>query len=156
MTSTIPESTVAMLKCAGATVDLGPLLIAADDLEERGLAEEAMAFRGTYDVTRPPFLTGSRAYGTPREDSDTDVVMLLSWSALDSLIAIAEQPDELSAKPRDSDPGQSPDGYRSFSLRFGSLNLIATDSRMVYDCWWYGTQEWPAYHVPLRLPEITQ
>jgi predicted nucleotidyltransferase len=50
-----------------------------------------------------PFLSGSRAYGTPREDSDVDVVMLVNHRLGSMLCAM-------------SDEGPS--------CRFGKLNLV--------------------------------
>jgi predicted nucleotidyltransferase len=60
------------------------------------------------------FLTGSRAYGTPREDSDVDVVILVSPEAENVLLGL----------------GASGNG-----IRFGQLNLIICTEASRFDRW---------------------
>lgn len=72
------------------------------------------------------FLTGSRAYGTPRPGSDYDFVLALP-------LEVAEQLDEL------ADEGSDPPG--SVSLRFNRLNLIIPTSEESLEVWKQGTQD---------------
>jgi len=76
------------------------------------------------------FLTGSRAYGTPREDSDYDIVVLVT------------DPDTLMALTDLRDPGDPvmPDSYRR-SIKEGRLNLITCQTRREFDLWVRGTNE---------------
>jgi Nucleotidyltransferase domain len=81
------------------------------------------------------FLTGSRAYGTPRIDSDIDLViftdvetagLLQVWGAVEN------------AAPQGSDEG-SDEVYGP--IRFGKLNLIVCTSEEAYRAWVDGTAE---------------
>ena len=79
---------------------------------------------------RRPFFTGSYAYGTPTETSNTDLVVLMS-EALDTY------------------PGVR-------SIYFGSLRLIFVNLPEEYDAWLAATQrmmEWRAqgYPVPKEI-----
>jgi hypothetical protein len=68
---------------------------------------------------RPAFLTGSRAYGVPREDSDIDIVMHCEDDELiDLLFAHNEKPNK--------------------GIWFGRVNLIVVNAGM-YDLWREGT-----------------
>lgn len=60
-------------------------------------------------------LTGSRVYGTPTDESDIDVVCLMSHDEFHALLAMADNPD-CETRPAS--------GKASQSLRFGKLNLI--------------------------------
>jgi hypothetical protein len=80
------------------------------------------------------FLTGSRVYGTPRADSDIDLVVLMSGDALCKLIEIAESQDSLGA----SGGEQYEDGR---SLRFGKLNLLCVTQERHFNAWRIGTEE---------------
>lgn len=66
-----------------------------------------------------PFLTGSRVYGTPREDSDVDLVVPTTDKALAAAIMVAMGGE---AKP-------AGDGNydTAHSIRIGRLNLILLD-----------------------------
>ena len=65
--------------------------VAADYLELGGFSEFAEELRS--GMPTPAFLTGSRAYGTPREDSDIDLVCVMRGAESDELRNIAR--DEL-------------------------------------------------------------
>ena len=70
---------------------------------------------------RPAFLTGSRAYGLPRPDSDWDVVIYGTKSIEEVLRGLA-------------------DGT-GFPLKIGKLNLIVAKTPRQYDAWRRGTDE---------------
>jgi len=65
--------------------------------------------------TTPAFLTGSRVYGIPREDSDIDMVILVSENDSETLKNI-------------SDTGKYP-------IQFASLNLILVKNQEEYNRW---------------------
>lgn len=67
------------------------------------------------------FITGSRAYGTPRPDSDTDLVCLVDDNTAYQLAYLSDQ-------------GKSP-------IRFGSLNLILVFSEKEFFAWQGATEE---------------
>jgi predicted nucleotidyltransferase len=82
------------------------------------------------------FLTGSRVYGTPRPDSDIDLVVLVDDVDLQKLcdmVATTEDRDTLGA------PGgiYYEDGT---SLRFGRLNLLCVTEKKHFDVWQFGTE----------------
>lgn len=68
------------------------------------------------------FLTGSRAYGTPRPDSDVDLVVMVSQA---DLVELARLDDKKSWRP----------DMKSASLRFGNLNIVAVTNEKLYDAW---------------------
>lgn len=80
------------------------------------------------------FLTGSRRYGTPRPDSDIDLVVLMDGSELVELAKFADNTDDLGS------PGgeQYEDGC---SLRFGKLNLLCVTQERHFKVWKQGTDE---------------
>ncbi len=61
------------------------------------------------------FLTGSRVYGQPRDDSDLDLCMLVTQRELELLREVAESAD-------DGDLTEQYDNARV--LRFGKLNVV--------------------------------
>lgn len=89
------------------------------------------------------FLTGSRAYGTPRPDSDTDLACLVDQAALDQLRSLADKPDKTQPTASDyslnrqRDQSQDPGD----SLRFGRLNLLCFTSQAVFEAWREATRE---------------
>lgn len=87
------------------------------------------------------FITGSHAYGTPREDSDIDLVVLVDQPTLDALGQIAEDAPEAS---------RSGTGSASASIRSGKLNLIPHTEPAIFTAWLTATQELEArpYAVP--------
>lgn len=80
--------------------------------------------------TTPAFVTGSRAYGEPREDSDVDLVVLMDSEGMRLLASLVQ----------DDDRKDYPEAT-SVSLRFGELNLIVCTSQEDYDDWVTGTAE---------------
>ena len=81
----------------------------------------------SYRKERKPFVTGSRVYGTPRKDSDLDVVV---------------RADEYVIRIIESIVGRSASDYdhKSVSVQAGPINLhlCATDEE--YDRWEKGTK----------------
>ena len=81
------------------------------------------------------FITGSRAYGTPREDSDIDLVVLTSISDMEKLVSIfcsGEGPDG---------PSYSETDHPTAVLWIGKLNLLIVTDRGDFDVWVDGTRE---------------
>ncbi|WP_406698586.1 nucleotidyltransferase domain-containing protein [Singulisphaera sp. Ch08] len=79
------------------------------------------------------FLTGSHIYGTPHEDSDIDLVVMMPVSQLGRL-------NELIAEDADSEmryEGMKPGAC----VRFGKLNLIVVTDQDDYRAWQEGTAE---------------
>ena len=79
------------------------------------------------------FLTGSRAYGNPREDSDIDLAVLLSSEELQQLRNHASRNENESAHPEMR-------VYKGASLRFGKLNLLVFTDEQQYLAWQVATQ----------------
>ncbi len=77
------------------------------------------------------FLTGSRKYGTPKPESDVDLVVFLTPDDLESLAELA-----------DAEGSQmvSCYGAENLSIRFGRLNLICVTSEPDYEVWREGTE----------------
>ncbi len=70
------------------------------------------------------FLTGSRAYGTPRDDSDVDFACLCGdMHALSELARFADQ------------CGGSPNGRDGVTLMFGKLNLLIFADPRAFEAW---------------------
>lgn len=81
------------------------------------------------------FLTGSRVYGTPREDSDLDMfVYCPDQATLDLLTESAD--DETIGCADDDYDGES---ANRVILRFGKLNLLCTTKKADYAAWKDGT-----------------
>lgn len=75
----------------------------------------------------PSFITGSRAYGEPKENSDIDLVVFVSDSDLQLLcecggVSLEDAKEEY----READ---------SASIRFGKLNLIAVANPNYFNAW---------------------
>ena len=81
----------------------------------------------------PALLTGSRAYGIPREDSDVDLVIRVRDAATLAAIIEAADPDDGSHTPRE--------GAAVTSYRFGRLNLKVCHTDAEYAVWAAGTAE---------------
>lgn len=78
------------------------------------------------------FVTGSRMYGTPREDSDIDLVILVARHEMNMLKNHCDENLSL-------DLGDKY-GPQSASLKFGKLNLIVTTDEAVFAAWSVGTR----------------
>lgn len=93
------------------------------------------------------FLTGSRRYGTPRDDSDVDMVIFCDDAGggnnEDSLlfVALRDHADEIKEYHEDS-----------ACLRYGRLNLIITRREDQYRAWRDGTMEC-IVHAPVTRKE---
>lgn len=72
------------------------------------------------------FLTGSRVYGTPREDSDYDVVIGVTQEAFDALIETSNLEDKTVYGD-------------TVTIRHGKLNLIITTCERQWSIWRLGT-----------------
>lgn len=80
------------------------------------------------------FVTGSRVYGTPRPDSDIDLVVLVSEQDLSRL-------EEMAAKINDFGSPGGPNYDDGRSLRFSNLNLLCVTCKKHFDIWKQGTAE---------------
>ena len=80
------------------------------------------------------FVTGSHAYGLPGHDSDIDVVVLVTMADLEKLLKASDDLDIA------TDPEYARNCHTT-SLRFGSLNLLATTDEKAYQCWWDATRK---------------
>jgi predicted nucleotidyltransferase len=89
------------------------------------------------------FLTGSRAYGTPQANSDTDICLLMSFADIDALASQAPHSDE----------DGSGDGS-DVSLRFGKLNLICMSDPAKFEAWREATAELAARRPVTRQEAI--
>lgn len=91
------------------------------------------------------FLTGSRVYGTPRPDSDIDLVVLVTEEDLARLREVG------TVRPQHT-------GYNTFescSLYFGNLNLIAVTKPDEYTAWLIGTNNLRD-HAPVTRAQAVQ
>jgi hypothetical protein len=108
------------------------LQIAADFLEENGFPEDVISFLRNMPAA---IVTGSRKYGVPREDSDLDLVVLVSKTDFALLASVADQkPNGINSEGQpqyDSDAG--------YPFRFGRLNLLACDEADQWSNWKDGT-----------------
>ncbi len=89
------------------------------------------------------FLTGSRAYGKAREDSDIDLVMLVDEAGFKLLQKLSKSSMQAGFK---SDSLFNREEYeldqgKSDCLRFGSLNLIVHTNENVYNGWKKATEK---------------
>ncbi len=80
------------------------------------------------------FVTGSRAYGTPRADSDIDLVVLVDGPDCQMLCDMAAAQNDLG-----SPGGEHYEDGRA--LRFGNLNLLCITNPNHFDVWRRGTDE---------------
>ncbi len=83
------------------------------------------------------FLTGSRAYGTPKPESDTDIVLHMSEDDLCELYSIHGPDDD-----RDDDPSFSSNNGRptNYSFRMGKANLICMTDPEEFQAWKSATE----------------
>ncbi len=76
-------------------------------------------------------LTGSQVYGTPTKESDIDLVVLVNEKTANALQRLDDT----------SDGEDRSAGEGSFSLRFGTLNLIVLTDHRRFMSWVDGTKE---------------
>lgn len=82
-------------------------------------------------------LTGSRVYGTPKPNSDIDLVVLMSVKDLHRLQELFK--DEWRSNTADTG-NYDGIGAMSDQFRFGNLNLIVTTDPLAYEVWRRGTE----------------
>ncbi len=95
------------------------------------------------------FVTGSRAYGLPKDNSDIDLVCFVDHDTLQQLRNLADPENKVDpTKEMDyfdfcSDKSTSgyPDTDDRMSLRFGSLNLICVTDINEFNMWFEATNE---------------
>lgn len=73
------------------------------------------------------FLTGSHVYGTPHQDSDVDLVVLIDSDQLDQLLSKNYEPANY--------------GATAASMRFGELNLICLADANEFEAWRQATNQ---------------
>jgi len=79
-------------------------------------------------MSRPAFITGSHAYGTPRPDSDVDLVVFVGVNCCQKLCDLGQEGSRVLAEG---------DG-KAF---FGKLNLILVTDEKQFELWAKGTAE---------------
>lgn len=89
-------------------------------------------------MERAAFLTGSRAYGKIGPSSDTDLVVFVTDEK--TIRVLKEQADPSSPGLYATDTDRLHDRRKSFSLRFGKLNLIVCTDRERFNDWQWGTK----------------
>lgn len=90
------------------------------------------------------FITGSRAYGEPREDSDTDLVVLCTTQEYGILCNAGGEPYGSSGMF---------DEFRR-SIKFGPLNLICLTLEAEFEAWRKGTEECIAQKPVTRIEAV--
>lgn len=93
------------------------------------------------------FVTGSHAYGTPHEESDIDLVVLVSEADLNRLMIVGTQ-DETVREYRKKTWGTP--------LRFGGLNLLCCTTEAQYRTWRKGTAMLKQRKPVTREQAVTQ
>lgn len=89
------------------------------------------------------FLTGSRAYGIPREHSDTDIVIR------------CDKDDAYMFHPKDYVDSYVEDGgVNSMSAKINNVNYILCFNDATYDAWSEGTDELRKIRPVTRLKAI--
>lgn len=85
-------------------------------------------------------LTGSRAYGTPRDDSDIDLVVFGTQELVETLTRLATREEHPEIK-FNKGTGSSDRGLEQCqgTFRFGRLNLIVVTDIRDFEIWKQGT-----------------
>lgn len=86
------------------------------------------------DICGKSFLTGSRVYGIPHEDSDIDLVVFFENRTTYWQLSEFAEPIHPNNHPSASDEEAYP------SLRFDSLNIIPVFESELYEAWKSGTE----------------
>jgi predicted nucleotidyltransferase len=108
------------------------------------------------------FVTGSMAYGTPHENSDFDLVILVSFEDMirlrnfqySSMTEFKENPD-LFEVVNDGQDNYDMSKCTTACLRFGKLNLIALTEERDFLIWKEGTEELIARKPVTREEAVT-
>jgi predicted nucleotidyltransferase len=90
------------------------------------------------------FLTGSQIYGTPRPDSDIDLVVWLSIGDLEKVRELTKPKLTIWERISNCFVEKEEDEYHgcdSAVFRFGSLNLLVVTTEKAYNDWRDGTEE---------------
>lgn len=88
-------------------------------------------------------VTGSRAYGNPRPDSDIDLVVLVSEDDMMNLVGVA---GKVHIEEKMDEPQQRYGmGANAAVLRFGQLNLLVTTDPLQFEVWRRGTEAMKRY-----------
>jgi hypothetical protein len=82
-------------------------------------------------------LTGSRVYGRPRDDSDTDVVV---WAAEDAVESLCREADTYYTNETNEYEGATILGLRA-ALRFGEVNVLLVTEEWQWRAWVTGTRQ---------------
>jgi hypothetical protein len=90
-------------------------------------------------IPAPLFLTGSREYGVPRDDSDVDLVAYCEITTIHKILKKADDIDDY--------------GNGSAALRFGDLNLILCSDAGQYEAWKNGTDRCRSASSPVTRDE---
>jgi hypothetical protein len=85
-------------------------------------------------------LTGSHAYGTPNEESDIDLVVLLPRADIQKLISQTDSKYAGNMTDMTDTVAGSDSGPFACTLRFGKLNLICCFTVESFKIWAEGTQ----------------
>lgn len=95
---------------------------------------------GADELIRPAFMTGSLVYGTPCEESDVDLVLMMTEEEAAKLYKYSDGVVKQVFDPRYPK-------NRFLSMRFGRLNLLCCFTTAMYDSFLEGTAEcyakWP-------------
>ncbi len=90
-------------------------------------------------------VTGSAVYGQTRDDSDIDLVVLVTPADINLLRFFA---DNMVTKHERKESDAGPGGI-SASLRFGKLNLLCVTDPIQYEVWRRGTRMLKDKGVPI-------
>lgn len=77
------------------------------------------------------FITGSRAYGLPRDDSDIDLVIRCDDATASALVAVLAD---------ESDESDGYDNDKRIQVRAGQCNLMLCRDDDAYEVWRRGTE----------------
>jgi len=79
-----------------------------------------------YKLPTTAFITGSHAYGTPREDSDIDIVVLVDFETAEELERLSKaKPSKVPHRPR--------------KILLDNVNLVVCTSEFRFGLWKNGT-----------------
>ena len=117
------------------------LAVVADWADENSRPTVAAILRDVAGREPYPFQTGSRAYGTPRTDSDYDIVAFMTTG---EIAYLGEKVRERSVSGT----------HTSLSLRLGPFNVICLTRRFEFNAWQDATNELTARKPVARSEAI--